>query len=309
MDFGNILARAWQITWKHKALWLFGVLASCGSQGGYGGSGFNYTLNGPQFAPPGTLPPDVERFFFQFERYVESLTPEAIFTFALAVFAIALTFALVFGVLSVYGRVTIIKGTLLADSGSSTYSGLLAREGYAYFWRGLGLNILLGLVLFVVLGTLVFGGVIFSTLTLGIGALCFIPLICLLIPLSILYTVYIQMANVALVSEDLGVFDAMGRGWEAMQGNWGNIILMAIILMIGGGILSFIIAFPLVFAFAPFFLGLISENQDLMGSGFTISAICLVIGIPLIILLNGILRTFIEGAWTLTYQELTSESA
>ena len=31
MDFGEILSRAWQIIWKHKILWVFGILAGCSS--------------------------------------------------------------------------------------------------------------------------------------------------------------------------------------------------------------------------------------------------------------------------------------
>jgi hypothetical protein len=29
-NFGEVLTRAWQIIWKHKVLWVFGILASCG---------------------------------------------------------------------------------------------------------------------------------------------------------------------------------------------------------------------------------------------------------------------------------------
>ena len=37
-NFGETLTRSWQIVWKHKVLWIFGILASC-SRGGGGGSG------------------------------------------------------------------------------------------------------------------------------------------------------------------------------------------------------------------------------------------------------------------------------
>ena len=306
MDFGNILSRAWHITWKNRALWLFGILASCGRQGGYSGSGFNFSSSS-QIAPPGTLPPDVERFFFQLERNLENISPEVVFSIALAVFALALLLTLLFSFFTVFGRVTVIKGTLMADAGSSLRTGSLAREGYTYFWRAFGLNLLLGFAMFVVMGIFVLGGVLFSMVTLGIGALCFIPLICLLIPLSLLYTVYIQMANVALVSEDLDVLEAASRGWEVMQGNWGNIILMGLILMIGGGLLGVLITLPIIFVAAPLMFAAISGNRDLISSGLAISGICLVVGIPVLILANGILRTFLEGAWTLTYQELAAE--
>ena len=31
MEIGEVLSRAWQIIWKHKVLWIFGILASCSS--------------------------------------------------------------------------------------------------------------------------------------------------------------------------------------------------------------------------------------------------------------------------------------
>jgi uncharacterized membrane protein YgcG len=38
-NFGEVLTRAWQIIWKHKVLWIFGILAGCGQGGGSGGGG------------------------------------------------------------------------------------------------------------------------------------------------------------------------------------------------------------------------------------------------------------------------------
>ena len=38
-NFGEILTRAWQITWKYKVLWIFGILAGCTNGGGGGGGG------------------------------------------------------------------------------------------------------------------------------------------------------------------------------------------------------------------------------------------------------------------------------
>ncbi len=42
-NFGEVLTRAWQIIWKNKILWIFGILASCarGNAGGAGGGGGN----------------------------------------------------------------------------------------------------------------------------------------------------------------------------------------------------------------------------------------------------------------------------
>ena len=309
MDFGNILSRAWQISWKHKVLWLFGILASCGRQSGTSGQGFNFTANGMQFADPGTLPPGVERFFFNLDRSLQNITPETMFAFTLAIFAFAMIAVVIFAFFNVFGRLGLIKGTLLAESGAEISIGSLSRESLTYFWRSLGLNILLSFVIFIIMGTLIFGGVLFSFITLGIGMLCFIPLICLLVPFSILYYVYIEVANVALVTEDLGVMEAASRGYEVLRANLAEVALMAFILVIGGGILAFLISLPIVALFFPLIIAAITGNDAAISGGIGFLGIGLVIGIPLLILAQGILRTFLQSAWTLTYQELVSKKA
>src|SRR5665647_313475 len=45
MDFGYILKRAWQIIWKFKVLWVFGILASCGQAGTSTGSNSSYRMS------------------------------------------------------------------------------------------------------------------------------------------------------------------------------------------------------------------------------------------------------------------------
>ena len=45
MDYGKILRRAWEITWRWKVLWLLGFLAALGNGGG-GGGGTSYTSSG-----------------------------------------------------------------------------------------------------------------------------------------------------------------------------------------------------------------------------------------------------------------------
>ena len=226
MDFGNILSRAWRITWKHKALWLFGILASCSGQSTYSGQGFNFGINGTQLADPGTFPPGMERFFFQLQRSLENIAPEAMLGITLAIFAVAMIFVLVFSVFSVFGRVGLIKGSLLAEAGETIAISSLISQSAPFFWRVMGLNILLNIAVVFVMGFLIFGGLIFSAVTFGIGLLCFIPLICLLVPLSILYYVYIEVANVALISEDLNVIEAARRGYEVLRANLANFALL-----------------------------------------------------------------------------------
>ena len=58
MEFGEVLSRAWQIIWKHKVLWIFGILAGCGTASG--GAGSN---SGFRYSRPGEMPPFVSNLF------------------------------------------------------------------------------------------------------------------------------------------------------------------------------------------------------------------------------------------------------
>ena len=57
MDFGAIIKRAWQITWRYKALWVLGVFAGvsgCQSGGSGGGGGSGWQTNSGELPWGGT---------------------------------------------------------------------------------------------------------------------------------------------------------------------------------------------------------------------------------------------------------------
>ncbi|MGH2582552.1 MAG: hypothetical protein ACRDFQ_06615 [Anaerolineales bacterium] len=305
MDFGKILTRSWEIIWKHKVLWVFGIFASCaqGGGGGGGGQGFNYSTDSVQ---TGDLPPQLQRFFLQIERYFQT-TPEE--TFIPIVFAAICAFILLglfFWVLSIYGRAGLIHGAFRAESGGTLTFSALSSASIAVLLRAIGLNFLLGLIPLAVGLLFAFLAVTAGLFTFGIGFLCLIPLICLLIPLGFAYAVFIQMANIALIGENLGVMDAITRGWEIFRNNLGNLIVMALILLVGGFIVSVIISLPVIIVFAPVVIGIFS-GEEAFGRGLLISAICLVLALPVIMLANGILQSYIQTAWSLTYMRISGK--
>src|SRR6185503_13824262 len=67
-NFGEVLTRAWQIIWKHKVLWIFGIFAGCGRGGGGGGGG----AGGGGGNGPGNQPfPEFERTFQQIGEWIQ----------------------------------------------------------------------------------------------------------------------------------------------------------------------------------------------------------------------------------------------
>lgn len=306
MDFGKILSRSWEIIWKHKVLWIFGIFASCAQGGGGGGSGqgFNYSTDSGQ---TGDLPPQLERFFLQIQRYFDTTPEETMIPIAIAVICGFILLGLLFWVLSVYGKAGLIHGAFRAESGGMLTFSALSSASFAVLLRVLGLNFLLGLVPLAIGLLFAFLAVTAGIFTFGIGLLCLIPLICVLIPLGFAYAVFIEMSNVALIGENLGVMEAITRGWEVFRNNLGSLIVMALILLVGGFIVSIIISLPVIVVFAPVVIGVISGAEEAFGRGLLISVICLVLALPVLILANGILQGYIQTAWSLTYMQLSGK--
>ena len=295
-NFGEILSRAWQIIWKHKVLWIFGVFAGC-SRGGGGGTGGGGGGTGVEPGTPNPFP-ELQRTFEQLGQWIND-NP-----WIVAVFVLVFLVLFVIGIfLGTIGRIGLIRGTYHAEQGAERLVfGEMFSESMPYFWRVLGLSLLIILTLLIVFMILFIPLGLFAALTAGIGLICLLPLVCLLIPLAWAVTVVIEQANVAIVLEDLGIGAGLRRGWEVVRANIGTMILMALILFIGSAVVGITLAIPLIVAVFPLLIGSVAgvERTPLL-----IFGICCAVYLPILLILNGIMTAYIQCAWTLTYMRLT----
>ena len=300
MDFGDVLKRSWDITWKNKALWLLGILASCSGGGGGGGSGGGQAgggFRGYSFES-GEFP--------ELERWLERIPPETITAIVLALGCLALLVALLAIVLGALGQAGLIAGFDLADAGHPITLSEAFRRGLKNFWKILAIQFIVGVLVLLVGATVALGGGLFAVGTLGLGLICLLPLVCLMVPVMFLVGVYVMLAQVAVVVEDLGLLDAFQRGWEIFRAHLGSVIVMALILILGGGLVGLILALPLLLIAVPAVFGLLLGGEGQISTGVLVSGLCFVGLLPLLILLNGILQTFVTGAWTLTFRRLAA---
>ncbi len=300
MDYGDVLRRSWEIVWKHKALWIFGILAGCSSNGGGGGGG----NSGFQFSG-GDQPPRIEPF-------MESIPEWQIAVFIAAVFLVVLLLIVLFVFLGTIGRIGLIKGTLRAEEDQERITfGELFSDSLPHFWRIFGLNLLVGVSIAVLILLLVLLGVAFGVVTLGIGFVLLIPLLCIGVPALVvglwLVQVIVEQANVAIVTEELGIQDGLRRGWEVFRDNLGVMVVMGLILILGSAIVSFVIAAPLVAVVVPIITGAVIGTDLALGGGIAFAGLCLLIYLPLLIVAGGIVRAFVGSAWTLTFMRLTAQ--
>ncbi len=284
MEFGEILSKSWQIIWKHKILWIFGILASCAS--GNGSMNFGGNFSSRQQTPQ------------QFEHFFRNVDPTLIFI----LIAVAIVIGLIFGLIAVFlgtiGRIGVIRGSMQVDQGAASLSfSDLFSGSIPFFWRIFGMNLLVGIAM----------ALVFIILVISIIG---IPCICLAIPAAWLVGVILQQANIAVVVEDKGIMDALRHAWELFKANLGNYIVMALILGLGVSMLGgLIIGLPFMLILGPLFIGLIAGGERAMGAGVIVSLICLVAFLPVAIVLGGILHSYIQSAWTLTYLRVTRRQA
>lgn len=309
-NFGEVLTRAWQIIWKYKVLWVFGILASCG-QGGGGGNNTRWQESGNNgFGGGPDLPPQM----MEWAQWIE----QNVTTFIAITLAIICVIWIVVMFLSTIGKIGLIRGTAQAEAGAETLVfGQLFSESMPYFWRMFLLSLILALPVFLIgagIAIMVLMGVLAASTGGDAGvftALGTIPLAiacaCLLVPIMLVLSLIFRQAERALVLEELEVIPALSRGWEVFKSNLGPIILMAIIL----GVLSFVLG--LVIVIPVFAIVFPSMFAFMMGGGenmtpLILAGICFCLYIPVAWLLQGILTSYTESAWTLTFMRLTGNT-
>jgi hypothetical protein len=306
-NFNDVLSRAWKITWKYKVLWIFGMLASCG-QGGNNSSNFRNSYDS------GTSPMNSE-MARQFTEAIESMTTwfsnNMWALYALGALFILMILAQIF--LNTVGEIGLVRGAYHADGGAETLAfGTLFSESLRYFWRMIGLGLLIWLPFFIL-----FFGAFFALLFSSLGSaygdnysefgsyfvLFIIGFCCCLIPLLLLLGLCHQVASRALLVDDLGILASIQRGWRLFTGNLVTLFGIWFMLLIIGLVGGIVIALPYLIAILPlmfdFMEGTIQSWQPFINAG--IFMLCY---FPIFWFLSGVLRTYTETVWTLTYLEI-----
>lgn len=294
MDYSEVLSRAWQIIWKHKVLWIFGIFAGCASSGGGGGNSSN--INFQQEAPE------------SWQRAFENIPSEVWIAVIIGVICLILILVIIGIFLGTIGKIGLVRGTQLADQDLEARMpfGALFRGSLPYFWRVFLLNLLVGIVIFLVVAAGVVLAIFGTAITFGLGLICLLPLICLLIPVGIVIGVVIDQANIAIVTENLGILEGLQRGWEVVRTNPGPVAVIWLILSLGvrfiGGL---ILGLPLLLFLMPLFIALFSGSEQAFGTGAIISGVMVVCYLPFLIVLSGALNSYVQSGWTLTFLRLT----
>jgi len=302
MDYGKILTRAWQITWRWKVLWIFGFLASLGSGGGSGGGGGNGMNNGSRGA--GNFP--------NFD-----MSPE-IGGLLIALICVALIIGIILWVLSIISRGALIAGVQQVEDEGQTSFGSAWRVGLSRFWTIFGVGFLAALPILIIVLVLIGVGIAvavgagynftndMSDRALGIilpALACLIPLACVTVVLAVVLGQIQLYAERAAILEGKGWIDAFKRGWQVLKTNLGPTIVFWLIFLVIGGVLLAIVAGGILALALPA-VALFGNNNP---NALAVVTMCggALIGFVILAVVGAIVQTFTSTTWTLVYRQLT----
>jgi hypothetical protein len=288
-DFGRTLSRAWQITWKHKILWLFGILSAIA-----GRASFNF--RGPSF--PNNFNPGDPNNFPRLQRNFPNLTQSTIIAIALGILCVGLIIVVTLYVLHVIGRGGLIGGIQLGDTSGQVSFGQAWGAGVSHFWTVLFIGLIVAVIAIVISIASVFAA----------ATICLTPLACVGFLLIAVLGVFTLLAQIAAVTENLSISEALGRALAVVQTNLASVLLLAVVLIIVEAIAGAIIGVPFLIALAPLAIAAVAaisaQSATPFGAGAIVSGLCFVIWIPVALVLRGILETWVVSAWTLAYKQL-----
>ena len=285
-DFGEVLNYAWQITWKHKVLWVYGFLQTMAS-----------LLLLPLAVIPAFAP-------FMSDRPVGIVNEPWFFLIFIIGF---LVFMLAIYPVSVVINGALTIGVLRAERGEEKLAFMdLIRESFPFFWRLLGLMLLFTVGIMLVMFAFSALQTIFSVVTLGIGSICLAPLSLLTYPLLFVWYVCMEQSMAAIVADNMNVLDAAKQGWQVFRENMGAVVAIGLVLYLGVSLIGGIAMIPMMVPFfaLPFAIGVDEFNRTIL----LVAGICAAIYLPLFAIFQGAMMALMKSGWVLTYLRLTRNS-
>jgi len=284
MNYSAIINRSFEIAWKYKSLWIFGLFAG-------GSSGFNINENF------GARNKD---FDFSGMSGAGGFDPEMFGQIISNLVGPILIFGLVLLVLSLICKPALIDAANKISRGGKYSFGDAFSVGVDNFFKFFGLMLIGmfvgGVGMAVLVGIVVVGFVV--NVALGVVTI----LICLPVFLIFIWLLAttLRLAECAIVVRKVSIGDGLAEGWSLFKNNLKDSIIIALIYI--GFVIAFFILMAIVWAIfgIPIAALVIGSNMSVI-TGIIVGAL---IGLPVSIILGGLIGTFQTNLYTMFYFEL-----
>ncbi len=323
MQYGQIIGRAAQLTWRNKVLWVLGIAIALfgGMYGGHAGTGVRYSFGSG----------DVQRWAQQV-----SWGGTGVVSGLLAVMGLVTILALVWALVGILVRYTslgaLISMTAEIEAGNKPTLGDGLQRGWGRFLRLWAISLLIGLV-----GALV--GLLLVLLWIALGAVIALPALALfrsgggwVIALGVAWSVFLGVAwlgvgvivafvvsgalavaqeyahRVCVLEEEGNVLHAIGAGVTLLRARLKESAAMWLLqaaIQLGLAILFLPIGLLLAGG-AVILIAAVASGRSALPA-FSLGAPLALLGGLVMLLVNGVYTVFYSAVWTLFYQELRAQ--
>ncbi|MEW6411365.1 MAG: hypothetical protein AB1483_02700 [Candidatus Zixiibacteriota bacterium] len=285
MDYGKIINRSFEIAWKYKSLWIFGVFAGSGYSNFYINTGKKMNMD-PYF------PSDLQNFHFP---------TELLGMFVLAI----LGMAVIFMVLNILARGAIIDSTNKIQRGGLYRFSDAFSTGLDYFLRLFILLIIAVLSFLALVFVLVIIGIVAFAIHVALGVLSLLALIPAFLFGVFFFASVFNVAERVVVVRNTSITSALEEAYILFKRHIGKMALMFLISI------AFAIALAIGLAMVWAIFGMPFAAIGLMADMSPLAALLIGIlaGLPITIVLGGLVGVFYENLYTLFYFELVEPGA
>jgi hypothetical protein len=303
-----IIKQAWNIAWKHKYLWLFGLFASIVAASG----SFEYQLLTGNFQA-GAL----ENSYYYLNVLLVGLQSLGLFIIGfiklfsydiltiintLTVLIIVLTLIISFIWLSVSSQGALVAASKKLILNKKRSSDLNIRKlitiGHENFWSVLGLNLLVKLAIAIILSIISLPLIALATKYSTYLTLIYTLAFLVFIPLAVACSLMIKYAIAYKVLDGKDFLNSIKKSWELFQKNWLVSLEMGIILFLISFLIGFLLLLALLLVIFPYFIFAI--DYGIIWLIILLAALAL----SLILIVGSFLTTFQISAWTNIFLKL-----
>jgi hypothetical protein len=325
MDHLKILSRAWTMSWRYKALWLFGFLfALAGGAGGYsggtGGGGSSSGSSGGGASSGGGFP-----------RWpwpgLPAIPWNTVLIIALIVVAVVLLLAVILAIVRYVAETAMIAGV---DETESTGEAFTVRRGFRLgwsrqAWRLFLTNLTIGLVLmFGILGLLALAASplllllvnvdVVRVIAVGATILLVLPTILFFVVVGIALSLVMPYIQRRVVLGQQGVFASIRQGVKLVRVSLRDTGLMWLLLIavsfVWGiakiPVLIIAVALSLVVGGIPAGLAYWISHSWIVAAVLG-GSLFLIVFVPVMAFVEGLFQVYWSTAWTLTYREAMAQ--
>ncbi len=334
IDYGKIIKRSWELTWKNKWLWVMGLVlaafgggSSGGSGGGGGSSSSNTSLPGSSPSPD---PTNIENIKQQttyvlgeatnvFKNWITGIPVGTLVLLGLLILVFVIFTTAILWVLTSWAKGALIAGLNMADMDEAVDLKKVSPKGIAKIKDlivfklisfGITTVLILGIIFIIGIGFLIkllipVLGIIWLVLFGIVGVLAFIISMVLFVMLSI-------YAERLIVLKDYSPWNAWKKGLSLSKGNFIPTFVMGLINSVIGCtsgcvgllLLGLVLGIPGYFLIAPSF----DDGFHFPGIGQIIGiAVLFLIFVSINTLIKAVFIVFNYGNWNLLFKEIFTE--